>query len=51
MKFSIPVIISVIPVPVLMIVFGVLWKKHPPKSINWIYGYRTRRLDAANLNL
>lgn len=43
MKFSILVLISVIPVPVLMIVFGLLWKKHPPKSINWMYGYRTRR--------
>lgn len=43
MKFSMLVLISVIPVPVLMIVFGVLWKKHPPKSINWIYGYRSTR--------
>ena len=28
-------------VPIMMITFGVLWKNHPPKSINWIYGYRT----------
>lgn len=43
MKFSIPVLISVIPVPILMIAFGVLWEKHPPKSMNWIYGYRSIR--------
>lgn len=43
MKLSIPVLVSVIPVPILMIVFGVLWKRYPPKSINWIYGYRTIR--------
>lgn len=43
MRFSIPVLISVIPVPILMIAFGVLWKNHPPKSINWIYGYRSIR--------
>ena len=28
-------------VPIMMIVFGVLWKNHPPKDINWIYGYRS----------
>lgn len=27
--------------PILMITIGVLWKNHPPKSINWAYGYRT----------
>lgn len=26
-----------------MVLFGYLWKKHPPKTINGIYGYRTRR--------
>lgn len=26
----------------MMIGFAVLWVKHPPKKINWIYGYRTR---------
>jgi len=24
-----------------------LWKKHPPKEINWVYGYRTRRSSAS----
>jgi uncharacterized membrane protein len=43
MKSFIPVLISVIPVPILMIAFGILWKKHLPKSINWIYGYRSTR--------
>lgn len=28
-------------IPVTMIIFGILWKSHPPKSINWAYGYRT----------
>ena len=28
-------------IPVAMILFGLLWKEHPPKSINVIYGYRT----------
>ena len=29
--------------PVLMIVIGLLWSKHPPKKINAFYGYRTQR--------
>lgn len=28
-------------IPIVMIVFGFLWKKHPPKNRNWVYGYRT----------
>lgn len=24
-----------------MIIFGFLWRKYPPKNINWIYGYRS----------
>ena len=28
--------------PVLMIVVGLIWKKHPPKKINVFYGYRTQ---------
>lgn len=27
--------------PILMITIGLLWKNHSPKSINWIYGYRS----------
>ena len=29
--------------PILMILIGLLWKKHPPKQINSFYGYRTAR--------
>ncbi len=43
MNNFIPVLLSVLPVPTIMIMFGVLWKKHPPKNINWIYGYRSPR--------
>ncbi len=28
--------------PILMIAFGVIFQKHPPKTINSIYGYRTK---------
>lgn len=28
-------------IPVLMIIFGILMQKNPPKKINGIYGYRT----------
>lgn len=30
-------------IPLMMIVIGGSWRKRPPKSINWIYGYRTTR--------
>lgn len=30
-------------IPVLMIVFGDVMRKHPPKSINVVIGYRTSR--------
>ncbi len=30
-------------IPCLMVFIGVLWKKHPPKKRNSLYGYRTRR--------
>lgn len=30
-------------VPIIMVACGRLWKNHPPKSINKIYGYRTAR--------
>lgn len=29
--------------PATMLGFGFLWKKHPPKDINALYGYRTSR--------
>lgn len=34
-------------IPVIMFAIGVLWKKHPPKKINMIYGYRTKRAMAS----
>jgi len=30
-------------IPITMISIGGLWKKNPPKTINYIYGYRTTR--------
>lgn len=30
-------------IPLLMIIIGFLMYKHTPKSINWVYGYRTKR--------
>ena len=29
--------------PVIMLIFGVIFEKHPPKSVNGAYGYRTTR--------
>lgn len=28
-------------IPLLMLIFGWIFKKHPPKNINSLYGYRT----------
>lgn len=36
-------VLFLIPIPSLMILFGWIWRKYPPKKINWIYGYRTKR--------
>ena len=30
-------------IPIVMIVFGRRWKYNPPKQINSVYGYRTKR--------
>ncbi|MBU5255206.1 SdpI family protein [Tissierella praeacuta] len=30
-------------IPLMMIILGYLFYKHPPKTINYILGYRTRR--------
>lgn len=30
-------------IPFVMIAFGLVSKLHPPKKINWLYGYRTTR--------
>ena len=29
-------------IPLMMIAFGFIWKKHPPMAINWAYGYRSK---------
>lgn len=29
--------------PGTMLLFGWLWKKHPPQDVNCVYGYRTKR--------
>ena len=36
--------------PVLMLGFGYYYTKYPPKEINYIYGYRTRR-SMSNQNI
>lgn len=33
--------------PAIMLGIALDWKKHPPKKINWIYGYRTKRSTAS----
>ena len=30
-------------VPIVMIIAGYMMRKHPPRKINWIFGYRTQR--------
>ncbi|MEJ1221650.1 SdpI family protein [Sediminicola sp. 1XM1-17] len=35
--------------PTLLIAFGYYWKLYPPKKINALYGYRTRRSMANQL--
>lgn len=34
-------------IPIMMIVVGYLFKKNPPTTVNWIYGYRTKRSMAS----
>lgn len=41
MAFWIFMVVSNFLIPVLMIIFGRVFLKHPPKTINSIYGYRT----------
>lgn len=42
MWFWVIMLVSNLTVPVLMIVFGWIFQKHPPKQINPLYGYRTK---------
>lgn len=41
MGFWIFMFIVTLLIPVMMIVFGLIFLKNPPKEINWAYGYRT----------
>lgn len=41
MGFKIFIIVSNLIIPVIMLFFGVRFRKHGPKNINGIYGYRT----------
>ncbi|MBY6767228.1 SdpI family protein [Clostridium botulinum] len=41
MGFKIFTIVSNLIIPVIMLFFGVRFRKHEPKNINGIYGYRT----------
>lgn len=43
MAFWIFMLIMNLLIPFIMILFGFLFQKHPPKDINGIYGYRTTR--------
>ncbi|MFZ5353137.1 MAG: SdpI family protein [Bacillota bacterium] len=33
--------ITLMLIPATLVGFGLLWRKHPPKTINFAYGYRT----------
>ena len=41
MGFWIFMFIVTLLIPVMMIVFGLIFLKNPPQEINWTYGYRT----------
>lgn len=41
MKIWLIMLISTLLMPLSMIIFGVLFRKKPPKKINYVYGYRS----------
>ena len=43
MEFWIFMLIMVLLIPLIMIIFGAIYKKRPPKNINLFSGYRTAR--------
>ena len=43
MKFWFFMFFFILLIPLLMIIFGLVFRKCPPKEINYIYGYRTPR--------
>lgn len=40
-------LLSLLLIPAAMLGIGVSWKKHPPRRINGLYGYRTRRSSSS----
>lgn len=36
-------LLSICITPILLVAGGYYWQLKPPKKINWLYGYRTRR--------
>ena len=43
MAFGYKMLLSILMIPLLMIGFGLLFMKKPPKRINSLFGYRTKR--------
>ena len=43
MAFGFTMLLSILMMPLLMIGFGLLFMKKPPKRINSLFGYRTKR--------
>lgn len=43
MMFWIYMLVCSLLIPLILLGAGALLAKHPPKQINWAYGYRTRR--------
>lgn len=43
MSFGLIMLLVMLIIPLIMVGFGMLFMKNPPKSINSFYGYRTRR--------
>lgn len=42
MGFNLIMVIAVSFVPIIMIIFGNMFLKNPPKKPNWAFGYRTK---------
>ncbi|MGI6152115.1 MAG: SdpI family protein [Christensenellales bacterium] len=40
-------VLAMLLIPLVFLGIGLLWKKRPPRKINWAYGYRTRRSTAS----
>jgi uncharacterized membrane protein len=43
MSFGLIMLLVMLIIPLIMVGFGMLFMKNPPKSINSFYGYRTKR--------